>query len=122
MKRSQLRTSLLALTIPTVLFGLFGAAIYIQIRNERLNTALISAVRKNNIAAVRQLLAAGASPNARDSRDNRSFWQRLLDGFYRKPPPAAGQPALIIAILKGSESVVRVLTDARANVNLPDPI
>jgi ankyrin repeat protein len=76
--------------------GLIGR----QIRQDRLNRALIMAVEHDDSAAVASLLQRGADANACEpARDPVLPWRRLLDCLIgRQIQPSARRSALLVAI------------------------
>lgn len=88
---------------PTILL-LFGGGlawrVFAVMHQDRLNRALIAAVKKSDTRAVLSLLDHGANPNARDEPDKHlSLWQRLLSWFPGRRHPASFAPtALALAV------------------------
>src|SRR5579871_2411587 len=73
---------------------------YCQIRQARLDHALIAAIQQNNTVIAVSLLAQGANPNARAlPPDNRSFWQRLLDNLRARHHPIGQAPSALMMAL-----------------------
>jgi len=108
-------------------------AFYQMRRQQRLDRELIVACNHLDIAAVRQTLRAGASPNAIDF----SLWpqpslrQRLLDLFVSKPNPASYRPTALVQAYQASMGrrdsreksitpIVQLLLDAGAQPNIGD--
>ncbi len=89
MNRSRrFRAVVLSLALLALLSGIPIVLTWRAVRQERLNHALIAAVRSNDTFAVRHLLHQGADPNAPIlPEDTRSLWQRLLDILRHKPAP-----------------------------------
>jgi len=76
-----------------------GWMVYAPVRQERLNRALIVAIKHNDTQAVLALLAKGADPNARDEPlQHFFFWRLLLDKLQGKRPiPSTAPTALLLA-------------------------
>src|SRR5688500_12162405 len=95
MKRRRVLALFLA-----VVFVVFVGLTYRASRQERLDRALISALKRDDVETTRSLLAQGADPNACDwPEPQRSFWQRLWPGSsnastWEEPVPSALQVAL----------------------------
>src|SRR5689334_17971778 len=65
-----------------LLVGLPAWLTYRAVRQERLNRALITAIKKNDTKTVMMLLDQGADANAQDEQgDPRPFWRIWLDSF-----------------------------------------
>ena len=95
------------LGVPLLLAGL-------HMQQEQRDQALIFAVQAQNGAAVRKLLQAGASPNARvQNRPKRTFRQHRMNLFDtlrgRKPEDPAGSSALMLAVVKDNTEIVLAL-------------
>jgi ankyrin repeat protein len=104
-----------------------------EVRQERLNHALIAAVDRNDVGAVRKWLCDGADPNAQAlPEDKRPWWQRLVDLAQRRALPTAlsTETALVKAIdwlppadaggdawEEQNASIVTALLDAGADLN-----
>jgi hypothetical protein len=77
------RTTLLALMITFLLIALPGWSVWRAVRQERMNQALIAAIRRNDTRAVLSLLFDGADANARDKgkisarQAINDFWNRM---------------------------------------------
>jgi hypothetical protein len=68
-------------------------------RQERLDAALIAAVKERNASQVASLLEQGADPDAREAfADSRPFWQAWLDRLRGRPQNRSGSPALYLAL------------------------
>ena len=82
-------------------------------------TALMWAAAQSQPAMVKELLAAGAEPNARATVNN---WPRQVTAepraIYR---PAGGLTPLLYAAREGCVECAAALIDAGADINLPDP-
>jgi len=91
-----------ALVVASVLVVCFGPAI----RQERLDTALLAAVRQNDARAVAARLANGADANLRSLRGNtRSIFGRWLARWTHKSPSTETPPnALLEALEVGNEA------------------
>ncbi len=90
------RRKVVGLSLPLLLMGIIGVpgwVIYRDIRQDRLDRALIAAIKRNDTPATLALLDQGADPDARDTSDLQppSVWQLLLDrlhGRYSQPSTA----------------------------------
>ena len=102
--------------------------------NEMGKTALMFAVKNNQSRFVKMLIQAGADVNASDVEDNTSLVCAILSGHYLcvdlllkagttiKPADVEvyGNSALLAAVNQNQVALVRVLTEAGADVNLTD--
>ncbi len=108
-------------------------AFYQMRRQQRLDRELIVACDNLDVSAVRQMLRAGASPNAIDlsSWPQPSLRQRLLDLFVSKPDPVSYRPTALITAYQASMGrrdakeknitpIVQLLLDAGAQPNICD--
>jgi len=91
------------------------------------NTFLMLAASRGNLAAARQLLQAGANPNARDKRGNSVLWYALSQGDKCGPAVklltgAGARPAandrLLMAIQADNVGQARAALQAGANPNV----
>ena len=125
---------LLLATVPVLVCGGFFIYVLRVGHQNRLNQALIVAVKKNDAAKAIALLANGADSNARDipvANADTSIWQKLLDTLKgRHLQPAHGPTALVIALdmdiyrkdsfLPQNVPLIRALINAGADVNVTD--
>lgn len=108
------------------LFVVFG----FSIANANADNELFTAVIRDDAAALRGLVAAGANPNAVDGGGQPAISRALFQESYdaamalaRMPQldvhhrNRAGETGLMIAALKGREDIVRVLLDRGAKVD-----
>jgi uncharacterized protein len=114
---------------------------YRVVQQQRLNYALIVAVKRSDIPAVTTLLKQGADANARDLLpDPRSFWHHLMDdlrGKYSPTVPLAPTALLLVLeryvyvdgelytanadSLPENPRLVELLLDYRADPNCKQP-
>src|SRR5438067_2015313 len=94
------RRTRLVLSSLVLLLVLLGIPAWLAVRQERLDRALIAAIRKMNLQAALEALNAGADPNSRDlSSKMPSYWQVLLDSLRRKhPDDSSANTALLLAL------------------------
>jgi ankyrin repeat protein len=99
MKRRRAILWIIALLL--IFLGLPVWLVQRQIRQERLDAALIAALDNDQHARALQLLRQGADPNARErERYTSPFWERLLIALHLRTPSEqveATEPALILA-------------------------
>ena len=102
--------------------------------NEMGKTALMFAVKNNQSRFVKMLIRVGAEVNASDVEDNTSLVCAILSGHYLcvdlllkagatiKPADVEvyGNSALLAAVNQNQVALVRVLTEAGADLNLTD--
>lgn len=128
--QSRLRKVLASLCTLAVFAGLPAGLTYRQVRQERLNRALIAAIQDRNAASVVTLLEEGADPNtfAVDAKEP-SFWQRFLACLRAKPVSIpTGETALWLAIQtdigpgEADPAIVKALIAKGANVNAQDEL
>jgi hypothetical protein len=82
-----------------VLAGATMLLTYRAAQQERLNAALIAAVRERNASQVASLLEQGADPDACEVfADSRPFWKTWLDRLLGRPQNTSGSPALYLAL------------------------
>ncbi len=94
----------LVLVALAILVVVPASSVYREIRQQRLNQELIVACSRLDVAAVRQTLCAGASPNAVDCSYSpqpslRDYLQRL---FTHRPEPSCYRPTALIQAFKAS--------------------
>jgi ankyrin repeat protein len=99
-------------------------------RQQTLNRALITAIKKNDANAVIALLAKGADANAEDLLPgHQSAWQRIWDSLRQKHVSLADTPTALLVTLKINDAgtfppenvpLVKALLDAGAAVNVSD--
>src|SRR5262245_33523606 len=77
-KRNWRRRLLLSTGILLLLIGIPGGLTYLAARQERLNRALIAAVKRADAPAVDRLLEQGADANAPELPHPPPSWGRLL--------------------------------------------
>jgi ankyrin repeat protein len=124
-----------ALLIFLLLAGIIAVPLLLtwrEVRQERLNHALIKAVDQDDVVAIRQWLHEGADSDAAVlPEDNRPFWKRLSDLLRHTlhPAPTAYGSALLEAIrgyypgFRDSDldakhyQIIQALVDSGANVN-----
>jgi hypothetical protein len=118
MKRRMMRHNKIALI--TLFLLAMTVVMMRQVRQDKLNRALIGAVVENNVQQVRSLLQQGALPNADVlddplSDNHPSVWERLLDLLRRRHHDTV----LIQVIGMGEEHspVIEALLDAGADPN-----
>src|SRR5688500_4268504 len=92
-------TILVLLGSVIVLTGIPLWLTWCQVRQERLNNALLSAIKRSDVPSVLSLLEQGADPNAREQPvSRRTFWQLLSERWQGKPPvPNTAPSALLLA-------------------------
>src|SRR5690349_12697348 len=98
------------LLLLALLVGGMGWLIYAPVRQERLNRALIAAIKKNDTKVALALLADGADPNAREvPPQHLSFWRLLWDRLRGKrfAPSTAPTALLVACALRGEEDTRR---------------
>jgi len=93
------RPSGITLLLLAALVGGLGWTVYTPIRQERLNRALIAAIKQNDTKQTLSLLAEGANPNVRDEPPQHlSLWRLLLDTLRgKRPAPSTAPTALLLA-------------------------
>ena len=129
---------IMTLLLPAVLVAGLGWRIYATVRQERLNRALIAAIKQKQTKTALALLDAGADPNSPDKGSlYRSPWQLLMDKLHGKDPAnlflyVPDDSALQVAVkgkvgfLSGQKeffddpALVQALLDRGANVNVRD--
>jgi len=105
-KRANLIASL-------IVFGILGAGLgwiaYMPIRQERLNRALIVAIKHDRTRQALDLLAEGADANSRDEPlQYLSLWRLLVDELQGKQPADSMAPtALWLACYYGADDLIR---------------
>jgi ankyrin repeat protein len=82
--KAKKRTLLFTFLLLAVLIGLPVWSIYRQVRQERLNHALIAAIKHNDPEQVFSLLAAGADSNTWDRGDKPISFPQVLSGFRQR--------------------------------------
>jgi ankyrin repeat protein len=97
-----------------------GGLIYRGDRQQIVDRALITAIKKNDLKRVTALLAKGADPNARD-------WPPYVEFVGNSPwggrmNPSDPQTALMVALGLNGENIplVKTLLDAGASLEAPD--
>ncbi|HLK60932.1 MAG TPA: ankyrin repeat domain-containing protein [Chthonomonadaceae bacterium] len=103
--------------------------VYAPIRQEKLNRALIAAIKNNDTQKALALLADGADPNSRDEPPQHlSLWRLLLDDLRGKRPALSDAPTALFLACSGSQRdtqppdnpiLVKALLDRRAAVEVP---
>jgi len=90
---------IVTLSVLVALVAGLGWMIYTPVRQERVNRALIAAIKKNDTKTALALLNEGADPNARDMPPQHlSLWRLLLDRLRGKQPaPSQAPTALMLA-------------------------
>jgi hypothetical protein len=132
-KRVALFSAVLLAVVIAVPLGLTWR----QVRQVRLNQALVAAVKRNDDQDVVTLLKQGADPNCRDEPPHQfSFWQVLMQVALRRKPPTNDTPTPLLIALKPVEgrdpgekptyypeniALIKALLDHGADVNLSDP-
>src|SRR5262245_19994140 len=85
-RKHRIRSILWSLLIPAIFIVCLAWLTYAQVRQERLNRALIAAIKRYDAPAVVSLLQQGADANARDlPTTGVSIWQLLLDRLRGRP-------------------------------------
>lgn len=92
------------------LIGGLGWTIYAPVRQDRLNRALIAAIKNNDTEKTLAMLTEGADPNARDDLPQHlSLWQLFLNRLQgKRPAPSAAPTALLVACALGRDQDIRV--------------
>jgi ankyrin repeat protein len=112
------KAKLLILVLPLVLVLLFAFLTWREVRQSRLNHALIVALQRGEIDRMAALLRQGADPNARNTPAPALTWHMLLDRWLRRSKaPDAEDTALIIATRNRNQDEVFRLLRAGANPN-----
>lgn len=99
-----------------ITLGGLGLLTWHQVRQERLNRALMAAVKRNDTLAARKLLREGADGNARYEIDLITRVDYWLDDYYLGEP--LDTTALVIAAAEGNTDIVRLLIQHGADVNV----
>ena len=120
------RIGLIFLSLLAVLLGSLVWLTYREVRQEKLNRALIAAIKHNDTSAALTLLAEGADPNSRDEPPQHISLRRLiLDKLRnRRAAPSTAPTALLLACswdTRGTEApdnavLVKALLDRGAAV------
>ncbi len=84
-------------------------------------TALMWAAALNHAEAAHALIAAGADPNARSTEWPPDLIQRPKNGNLVSERPKGGLTPLLFAAREGALASVRVLIDAKADLNVTEP-
>ncbi len=96
-----------------------------EVRQERLNQALIAAIKRNDTNSVTSLLEQGADANTRDDPGRKiSIWQRLMNQLQGRSSVTADAPtALFQATFWHAENptLAQILLRHHAAVNAQDP-
>jgi|SRR5579884_815691 len=132
-KRIGVSTTLLLFAFCAISFRMA----YREIQQQKLNHALIAAIKQNDTQAALTLLAQGADPNSRDEpAPQLSLWRLLLDRLQGKHPASSdAETCLQIALeIHAADSnypdsasppddpaVIKSLLDRGANPNTADP-
>jgi ankyrin repeat protein len=131
MKRTRRRTALLAFVLLVGLAAIPIGLTWREMRQERLNHALIAAIDQGNTGLVRHLLRQGADPNTATiwSDDKRPAWQRFLDMGQRSPTSTVApqetalskaiewEPTAVESSSGDKEALIQALVEAGADVN-----
>src|SRR5579884_2189473 len=122
--RRHKRNGLIALLFLAALVAGLGWTVYAPVKQERLNHALIAAIKRNDTKTALALLAEGADPNSRDEPPQHlSFWRLLWDRLRgKRPAPSSAPTALLLACSWNQEMndmpnnpvLVKALLDRRA--------
>ena len=138
MKSSRTRRRLLLIcTVFVLVFtGIFVGTLYQHIRQQRLDNALIAAVKRYDADAVDAALQQGANPNARDNANaSPTLWQALTYWLHHRAMPIpSGNPALSVVlspethpnygrgrhIVAHDSRIAQALLQAGANPDAPD--
>jgi|SRR5579871_43145 len=129
MRRKRLNL-IAALLLLAALVGGLGWLVYAPVRQERLNRALIAAIKQNETKKAIALLAEGADANARDTLPmNQSLWRLLLDRLRgKRPAPSTAPTALWVACCwslednspRDNATMVKALLDRGAALEAKD--
>jgi len=126
------RTLAIVAVLVVLLIVLSCWPIYRQIRQDRLNRALIAAIHHGDTPTALALLTSGANPNSRDDPpDMRPIWQEISDILHGKHlPPSEAPTALLLALetFRDSDSsvlplqpaLIKGLVDRGADVHVTD--
>jgi ankyrin repeat protein len=132
MKPGALRVTVIFLAMACLLVAALAVLTRQAVRQERLNRALIAAVKRDDDKAVASLLQYGADANAEDETPRkRSVWQFLLDRLQGESLPRhyASSPLLVAlsshvddrhsygAYLPENVTLVRSLLDHGARID-----
>src|SRR5579871_1883091 len=126
MKRKRLSLISASLLLAALIGGL-AWTVYAPTHQERLNRALIAAIKKNDTKMALTLLAEGADPNARDEPPQHlSLWRLLWDRLRGKhPAPSKAPTALLVALTPRDglfppdhPPLIKALLDKGANPNV----
>src|SRR5438105_5003285 len=124
MNRFRRIRALLWLSIPLLFVGGVGWWTYARVRQERLNRALIAAVKQGSEGEVKSLLEHGADPNVREHADTKPTDIRdLLTSLFQPQTaqtPNESKTALMLAADRADTEMVRDLLDHKADVNARD--
>jgi ankyrin repeat protein len=99
--------------------------LFLLTRTARTNAALLEAVRRDDVAAVRSLLLQGADPNARELPHSpaiqwtsiRTFMASLRARRAFRVEEGSGRTALFLAAMRGRVDEVKALIAAGADLN-----
>ena len=135
-RRRYKRFGLVFLLLLAVLVGSLGWLTYREIRQEKLNRALIAAIKQDDTETVLDLLDQGANPNAREEAPQHlSLWQMVLDKFRGKHPARSTAPTALLTALEWHVAkdpsyapefppenlrLIKALLDKGAEVNVAD--
>ncbi len=75
---------------------------YRQMRQDKLDRALIAAIKRGDTPAAITLLAHGADANAHDEPDRKpaSLWQLLMDALHHRHAAPATEPTALLVMLE----------------------
>jgi ankyrin repeat protein len=92
---------------------------YRAVHRIRLRRPLIAAVKRNDLAAVRSLLDAGADPNARDAPAPSFAWTEMWKAITHPhdSPGSTAAPALQLAAIRQENEIAYLLVEHGADVN-----
>ncbi len=114
------RFALIGLSLLVLGAGVLAWGVWAGVQQDRVNAALIAAIQRGDLRAVRTCLDRGADPNAGDSSSRPgSIWQHLTDLLHL----ARGQPrhlqptALILAAEYMRPEMMKLLLDRGADIN-----
>jgi|SRR5579871_3536810 len=118
MKRKRLSLISASLLLAALIGGL-AWTVYAPTHQERLNRALIAAIKKNDTKMALTLLAEGADPNARDEHPQHlSLWRLLWDRLRGKhPDPSTEANALMEALAHRNKPLVSLLLNSGVDMN-----
>jgi ankyrin repeat protein len=122
--RSKIGCGLLLLLFLFTL-GVAGGKVYHEGHQQKLDSALLTAVKESNLPTVRSLIAEGADINARDlPLDTRSTWWKLWDRLRGEPLLTGDMPTALMVAQSNTHpnafSVANALLDAGAAINAKD--